>query len=209
MHLSRPGYAQRLLDAGVNEYFVSVAGGNRESHDSITQVKGAWDKMMTGMSLLDSKDDVRLLTNTVVTALSYRELPEMVASLSGLKRLVQMEFWNYWPMAETDKKQLCVSHGDVLPYLRDAILAARDLGRFVEVKNFPECLLGELGDVLVNAQPMLIIDPKFWTEFDRNGFNNCCHRESCSSTECLGLNAAYIERFGWERGLLSPLQQQK
>lgn len=207
MHLSRPGYAQRLYDAGVNEYFVSVAGGHRESHDRITQVSGAWDKMMAGMMLLDDKDDVRLLTNSVVTELSYRELPQMVESLSHLKRLVQMEFWNYWPMAETDTKALCASHADILPYLRDAILAARALDRFVEVKNFPECLLAELGDALVNAQPMLIIDPEFWTEFDRNGFNNCRHRETCASTECLGLNNAYIERFGWEDDILTPLSK--
>ena len=83
----------------------------------------------------------------------------------------------------------------------------RALGRFVEVKNFPECMLGNLGDALVNAQPMLIIDPEFWTEFDRNGFNNCHHREKGGSTECLGLNAAYINRFGWEEDALSPLPQ--
>ena len=207
VHLSRTDYADRLLDAGVNEFFVSVAGGNRDSHDRITQVGGAWDKMMAGLSYLDTKDDVRLLTNSVVTALSYRELPQMVAALGHLEKLVQMEFWNFWPMAERDAKQLCASHGDILPYLRDAILAARGLGRFVEVKNFPECLLGDLGDALVNAQPMLVIDPAFWTEFDRNGFNNCRHRETCASTECLGLNTAYIERFGWEEDLLSPISK--
>jgi MoaA/NifB/PqqE/SkfB family radical SAM enzyme len=205
VHLSRPKYADRLLDAGVNEFFVSVAGGNRDSHDAITQVPRAWDKMMAGLTYLDTKDDVRLLTNSVVTALSYRELPQMVSALSHLKKLVQMEFWNFWPMAESDEKQLCAPHGDILPYLRDAILAARAQGRFVEVKNFPECLLTDLGDALVNAQPMLVIDPAFWTEFDRNGFNNCRHRDSCGSTECLGLNNAYIDRFGWEEDLLSPL----
>lgn len=205
MHLSRPGYAQRLIDAGVNEYFVSVAGAGRESHDRITQVNGAWDKMMAGMALLDAHDDVRLLTNTVVTELSYRELPQMVAELAHLKRLIQMEFWTYWPMAERDEKSLCAAHADILPYLRTAITDARTLGRFVEVKNFPECLLGDQGDALVNAQPMLIIDPEFWKEFDRNGFNQCRHRDTCSSTECLGLNTAYIDRFGWEEDLLSPL----
>ena len=205
MHLSRPGYAERLLNAGVNEYFVSVAGASRESHDRITQVDGAWDKMMAGMSLLDQHDDVRLLTNTVVTELSYRELPELVAALSHLRRLVQMEFWNYWPMADTDEKNLCASHLDILPYLRRAIEAARGLDRYVEVKNFPECLLGDLSDALVNAQPTLLIDPAFWKEFDRNGFYQCAHKPGCTSTECLGLNTAYIKKFGWEAEELSPL----
>lgn len=205
VHLARPGYAQRLLDAGVDEYFVSVAGAGRESHDRITQVEGAWDKMLAGMETLDSHDDVKLLTNTVVTALSFRELPCIVDLLGHLRQLVQMEFWNYWPMAERDDKALCVRHADVLPHLREAILRARRLGRFVEVKNFPECLLGELRDALVNAQPTLVIDPAFWTEFDRNGFYQCRHRATCGSTECLGLNTAYVERFGWEEDILAPL----
>jgi hypothetical protein len=141
----------------------------------------------------------------VVTELSYRLLPDLVESLSQFRRLIQMEFWNYWPMAETDEKGLCARHSDVLPYLRRAILRARELDRFVEVKNFPECMLGQLGDAVVNAQPMLVIDPEFWKEFDRNGFYQCVHREACGSTECLGLNSAYIERFGWEADELSPL----
>lgn len=207
VHLGRHNYAQRLLDAGVNEYFVSVAGAGRESHDRITQVDGAWDKMMSGMEYLDGKEGVRLLTNTVVTALSYTELESIVDHLKHLKRLIQMEFWNFWPMAETDKKELCAPVQDVLPHIKAAITRARALGRFVEVKNFPECLLGDLGDALVNAQPTLLIDPAFWTEFDRNGFYKCAHRDVCGSEECLGLNDAYVERFGWEKVILNPLRK--
>lgn len=209
VHLAKPEYTQRLLDAGVNEFFVSVAGATRESHDHITAVPGAWDKMMAGLRLLDAAPDVRILTNTVVTELSYRELPAMVAALGHLDRLVQMEFWNYWPMSETDVKALCAPHAAILPHLREAILAARARGRFVEVKNFPECLLGDLGDALVNAQPTLVIDPAFWDEFDRNGFYQCPHKGACASTECLGLNSAYIARFGQEATLLHALPERR
>jgi MoaA/NifB/PqqE/SkfB family radical SAM enzyme len=207
MHLGRADYASRLVDAGVNEFFVSVAGASRESHDRITAVPGAWDKMMAGMAHLDAHDDVRLLTNTVVTQLCYRELPDLVEALSHFRRLIQMEFWNYFPMAETDEKDLCVRHADLLPVLRQTILKARAAGRFVEVKNVPECLLGQLSDALVNAQPLLVIDPDFWTEFDRNGFHQCPHRAECASTECLGLTSAYIRKFGDEADQLTPLAQ--
>ncbi|NNU80370.1 radical SAM protein [Halovulum dunhuangense] len=204
MHLARTDYADRLLAAGVNEFFVSVAGSDRESHDRITAVPGAWDKMLAGMEYLDRQDGVRLITNTVVTALSHELLPGIVDRLSHLERLVQMEFWTYFPMAETDEKGLCARHADILPHLRAAILRARALGRFVEVKNFPECLLGDLRDALVNAQPTLIIDPEFWTEFDRNGFYRCVHQAECGSKECLGLTPAYAARFGWEEDRLTP-----
>lgn len=207
MHLGQQSYADRLLEAGVDEFFVSVAGSDAATHDDITQVPRSWERMLAGLEYLDQFDHVSLLTNTVVTALSYRLLPDLVKALAHLRRLRQMEFWNYWPMAERDEKALIAKHAHVLPYLREALLGAMAAGRAVEVKNFPECLLGELRSVLVNDQPELHIDPAFWQEFNRNGFHRCVHRERCASTQCLGLNEAYVERFGWEASELSPLTQ--
>ncbi len=209
MRLGQTDYADRLVDAGIDEFFVSVAGSDAESHDRITQVNGAWDKMMRGMHHLDQYDHVRLITNSVVTTESYTLLPGMVDALAHLSRLVQMEFWNYFPMAETDEKDLAARHTDILPYLREAILKCRENGRFVEVKNFPECLLAELGDAVVNAQPMLVIDPDFWKEFDRNGFYQCPYQAQCGSTECLGLTTAYVAKYGDERAILKPLPKDK
>ena len=150
-------------------------------------------------------DGVVTLTNTVITKRSYRHLPQIVDLLGDLRRLVQMDFWGYWPMSETDEKDLVVSHVEVLPFLRQAIARARSLGRAVEVKNFPECLLGDDGDALNNDQPKLLIDPAFWTEFMRNGFEQCAHRAYCGSRRCLGLNTAYIKKFGWQADVLVPL----
>jgi hypothetical protein len=145
------------------------------------------------------------LTNTVITRRSYRHLPGIVDRLGHLRRLVQMEFWNYWPMSETDDKGLIVPHLDVLPFLRRAIALARQRGRAVEVKNFPECLLGEDRDALNNDQPKLFIDPAFWPEFMRNGFYQCAHRASCGSRQCLGFNTAYVKKYGWQADVLVPL----
>jgi hypothetical protein len=93
----------------------------------------------------------------------------------------------------------------VVPYLRQALATARKLGRAVEVKNFPECLLGEDRTALSNDQPKLFIDPAFWPEFMRNGFEQCVHRPVCGSTQCLGLTTAYIDKYGWDVDALSPL----
>jgi len=91
-----------------------------------------------------------------VTTGSHTLLPGMVDALAHLKRLVQMEFWNVFPMAENDHKDLAARHRDTLPYLKKAIHKCREAGRYVEAKNFSECMLGDLGDALVNAQPTLL-----------------------------------------------------
>jgi MoaA/NifB/PqqE/SkfB family radical SAM enzyme len=204
MHLADKAYSDTLVEAGVDEYFVSVAGPDAETHDEITTVVGSFDKTLRGLEILDTTNAVTL-TNTVVTARSFRLLPAVVDRLAHLKRLVQMEFWVYWPMSETDDKGLVASHAEIAPYLRDAVGRARSLGRGVEVKNFPECLLGDDGAALMNTQPQLFIDPAFWPEFMRNGFYQCVYRDRCASTECLGLSTAYIAKYGYEENVLRPI----
>jgi hypothetical protein len=133
-------------------------------------------------------------------------LPDVVDRLAHLRRLSRMEFWNYWPMSETDDKDLVVDNVEILPYLKAALLKTRAAGISLEVKNFPECLLGEDRRALNNDQPKLIIDPEFWPEFLRNGFDQCVHRAYCGARNCLGLNTAYVAKFGWQADLLIPLE---
>jgi MoaA/NifB/PqqE/SkfB family radical SAM enzyme len=206
MQLSRPGYLDGLIAAGVDEFFISVAGSDAETHDRITQVPGSWDRMIRGIEQIEAHGgDLVVITNTVVTAQSYTLLSGMVQALARFSCVAQHEFWNYFPMAERDEKNLIVRHADLIPPLRAAIAAAQAAGRRVEVKNVPQCLLGDDSDTLVNAQPTLVISPDFWVEFDRNGFYRCPHQNRCASQECLGLTEAYIHRFGDERDLLKIL----
>jgi MoaA/NifB/PqqE/SkfB family radical SAM enzyme len=202
--LADRNYCHELVAAGIDEYFVSVTAADAATHDAITGVKGSFDKTVRGLENLENFAEVTTLTNTVISELSYRQLPEVVARLGHLRQLAQMEFWSYWPMRETDDKNLIASHLEVLPYLREAIAAARLRGRTVEVKNFPECLLGDDRDALENDQPKLVIDPEFWPEFMRNGFHQCVHRSYCASRRCLGLNTAYVNKYGWHAEVLVP-----
>ena len=204
MRLAQPGYCAELIDAGVDEFFVSVAAADAATHDAITQVPGSFDKTVRGLELLDGHEHVMTITNTVVTSLNFTQLAALVERLKALRRLAQMEFWFYFPMHEQDTKGLIASHLDALPFLKEAIAAVRALDRGVEVKNFPECLLGNDRDTLYNDQPTLLIDPAFWTEFSRNGFYQCVYREQCGATQCLGLNSAYIKKYGDHADLLKP-----
>lgn len=205
MHLARPGYVDKLIDAGVDEYFVSVAGADAATHDGITAVRGSFDKMMIGLEKLSAVPGTAIITNTVVTELSYRLLPGVVDALSGIGALTQMEFWHYFPMSRSDDKQLLADYRQIVPYLREACRRADALGVAVEIKNVPQCLLGEDAHRLENGQAELLIDPAFWVEFDKNGFYRCPHRAACTAQSCLGLSEAYITRFGDMAADLRPL----
>ena len=205
MHLDNKKYCQSLIDAGVDEYFVSVAGSDPITHDAITEVKGSFQRTLHGLENLDQFAHVTSITNTVVTERSYRLLPDMVDALAHLKQLKQMEFWVYFPMSENDEKGLCANNLEILPYLKEASDRARKLGRYIEIKNFPQCLLEEDGGLLLNDQPQLFIDPDFWIQFERNGFYQCRHRDACQSQQCLGLNTAYVRKYGWQEDKLHPI----
>ncbi len=205
MRMADPACCHRLIDAGIDEFFISLTADSAELHDRITEVPGSFEKTLQGLRNLDQIDGVRLMTNTVITRLSYQSLPGVVRLLKDLKQLVEMDFWNYWPMHEQGDAELLVPHLDVQPFLREAIQLARSFGRYVEVKNFPHCLLGTEADALRNDQPELRIDPEFWNEFNRNGFHQCVYRDVCGSQQCLGLNTAYTNCFGWHEDLLRPL----
>jgi MoaA/NifB/PqqE/SkfB family radical SAM enzyme len=207
--LAAKSYCRELVEAGINEYFISVTAADAATHDAITGVAGSFEKTVEGLENLDAFEEVTTLTNTVITERSYRQLPQVVEQLRHLRRLAQMEFWTYWPLREADDKNLIASHLDVLPYLREAIAAARRHGRSVEVKNFPECLLGDAHDALDNDQPKLIIDPDFWPEFMRNGFHQCVHKDYCASRSCLGLNTAYVKKYGWHADVLVPFPRER
>ncbi len=204
MRLSDPRYCHTLVDSGIDEFFVSLTADNSELHDFITEVPGSFERTLHGISNLSEFPNVAVLTNTVVTRLSYKCLPGVVELLKDIPNLVEMDFWNYWPMQEEGDPRLMVSHFEVQPFLREAIRLARSYGREVETKNFPHCLLGSEADVLINDQPELRIDPRFWTEFNRNGFHSCAFRDVCGSKQCLGLNAAYVKEFGWHEDELRP-----
>lgn len=207
MHLARPGYLDRLLQSGVNEFFISVAGHNATLHDHITKVDGAFDKMITGIKMIENSDiDARVITNTVITSESYYALSDIVHLLAQFQKVVRHEFWNFFPMDGRDHKTLLVKLEHLMPHVIAAIKSSIKAGKKCEIKNIPECLLAEFAQHLVNDQPMLLIDNDFWIEFDRNSFHNCPHQDICQSKQCLGLTSAYISRFGNEKNLLTPIK---
>ncbi len=206
MRLAQRNYCDELVASGVDEFFVSVCAADAATHDAITQVPGSFEKTMHGLELLDGYEGVTTITNTVVTALNFTQLSTLVDRLATRTRLAQMEFWFYFAMNENDDKRLIPHIPSVLPELKKAIARLRNNGLGIEVKNFPECLLGGDRDVLYNDQPTLFIDPGFWGEFMRNGFDQCIFRSECSSKQCLGLNSAYRGRYGDHADLLKPFK---
>jgi MoaA/NifB/PqqE/SkfB family radical SAM enzyme len=195
-------YLQGLIDSGVNEFFVSIHGLER-THDEITRTRGSFRETLAGIhSLRDFP--VNVIPNTVLTKTNYFEVAPLMAALCTLP-VHEIHLWNYYPMEKTDTRDLLVSLKDFLALLREVLAIVKPSGKALVLKSFPECLsLGEPG-FFDSGLPVTIIPEGFWRKFRENRFGTCPNKEQCTARECWGLSAAYIQKYGDERHLLSPM----
>ena len=137
----------------------------RKTHDAITQVpKDPSTRRCAGWSCSKSSESVTSITNTGGhRATAFRHLPALVerlkraaaAGADGILVLLSDE-----RDRTTRPGRLPTWRGTAVPAARPSRLRATDSGRGIEVKNFPECLLGnDCGRLQPPAE--LFIDPAF------------------------------------------------
>jgi len=202
--LSELEYCKKLINAGVNEFYVSIYGSNSRIHDSITGMKGSFKETHNALFNLN-KLGVRIITNTVVTKYNYKQLPKIVELISQFNNIKEIEFWNYWPMAKEDCHDIIPPIKKVIAKLSQACGIANKSYIFVCLKYFPECLLKKYSKYIDNHQPDTIIDESYWEKYRKNVFGNCIYKGACSSKGCMGFTLAYIHKFGWEENILNPI----
>ncbi len=195
-------FARRLVDAGIDEFFVSLHGPDAQTQDYISQRKGSFDEAMQGLNNL-AKLDVCIMTNTVLTTMNVDVLPQLVDTVGHLP-LARMEFWYYLPMEDyADNLGLLPTMKQLIPQLKETIRRAKAKDFGVVVKYVPQCLLGEHGDTIDNAQPDVVIVEDFYEVYPEFA---CLYEAKCEHSEsCLGLHNPYIEKFGWEEDWITPI----
>lgn len=199
--MAEGAFAKRLVDAGIDEFFVSLHGPNAEVQDHISQRPGSFDEAWAGMHNLKALG-ATLLTNTVLCTPNAAHLDAIVETVAPLGP-ARMEWWNYLPMEDfADERELLVPMQTLMPALRAALARAAELGIETTTKYVPRCLLGEHGATLDNGQPDVVIAEDFYEPYPRF---SCLYEAKCEHSEtCLGLTHSYIEKYGWERDRLVP-----
>ena len=200
--LADRAFTHALVEAGIDEFFVSLHGDTADLHDRITQRAGSFDELVRGLAHL-ATHAVRRITNTVVHRTNIGAF-ENIVGIAHAHGVSEMEFWNYLPMEDhADERNLIAPLPETMPSLRTALARCAALGIRAVTKYVPRCLLGEHGATLDNSQPDTIIDETFWNEFPRFA---CLYEGVCEhSDECLGLSHDYVRKFGWEEAALQPV----
>ncbi len=132
-------FARKSVAAGLTEVIFSLNSHDARTHDALVGVKGAYDQVVKGV------EHVRRLgtsfsMNVVVTAKNYPQLPDMVRAFHGLGAR-SITFLQLVPNDRDWERSRHVIYYETdlgRPYVRGALVAARDLGIQVEFKKFPE-----------------------------------------------------------------------
>jgi len=200
--LADPAFTEELVDAGIDEFFVSLHGDTAALHDRITQRPGSFDELVRGLENL-ARHPVRRITNTVVHRANIGAF-EGIVDVAHARGVSEMEFWNYLPMEDhADERDLIAPLAAAMPSLRRALERCAARGIRSVTKYVPRCMLGVHGATLDNSQPDTIIVESFWNEFPRFA---CLYEALCEhSDECLGLSHDYVRKFGWEERTLVPI----
>lgn len=195
-------YLHRLIDSGLNEFFISLHGFE-EVHDAITRTSGSFKEALEGIHNLKGLG-VNVITNTVLTKTNYHDLVPLMAKLCE-EEISELHLWNFCPMERTDTRDLLVSMSDFVELLPEILSTVKASGKALVLKHFPQCISVEEPGFFDNGVPMLLIHDNFWRKFGENRYGECVHRDICKAKECCGLSSAHIQKYGVERGLLSPV----
>ncbi|MDC0740799.1 radical SAM protein [Polyangium mundeleinium] len=195
-----------LMDAGIDEFFVSFHAPEAALYDKLVQREGSFESILAGLESIVAEGGA-LSTNTAIVAPNHDHLEAIVERLLPF-RPQSVEFWNYWPRGDEEaQRQMAARVGDVRPHLIGALRLALQNGIPPVVKWFPRCLLGPFARYLDDAQPKALIDDAYWT---REPAYSCIYEGICADagSACSGLSHSYVEQHGWEETLLSPRRQE-
>jgi len=195
-----------LMDAGIDEFFVSFHAPDEALYDELAQRRGAFRSILEGLESIAAEGGA-LSTNTAIVRANHDKLEAIVQRLLPF-RPQSMEFWNYWPRGDEDAgRRMAARVGDIAPHLTSALRIAVQNGIPPVVKWFPRCLLGPYARYLDDAQPNALIADEYWS---REPAYSCIYEGICADAggACSGLSHSYVEQHGWEESRLSPRKRE-
>jgi cyclic pyranopterin phosphate synthase len=200
--LANRTFLNDLIDAGVDEFFVSIHGPDPDICDRLTARAGSFRAIMAGIEAV-AESTATLMTNTAIVEPNHRRLSDIVALVAPFRPRT-MDFWNIWPrIDQDDSRGMFVRVTDARPHLWKALGACEERGILPVVKWFPHCMLGPYVRYHDDGQPTVLVEQSYWEKAPQFA---CIYEGVCrhAPEPCAGLSYPYIHKFGWEEDVLEP-----
>ncbi len=204
IRLADPALTAALLEAGVNEFFISLHAARAETSDAITNAPGTFDKSCVGIDEL-VRQGAAVWLNFVFCQLNHREFPSYVEMVADRWPQASIVVSFVAPSSDVvpHTPELIPRYRDVMPDLAEGVKRAAALG--VSVGGF-ESMCGI---------PLCLVPPELSHAFEladiRDGLDRgeFVHPDECGrcalQTKCFGLRRGYAELHGAEE--LRPVAQ--
>lgn len=140
MFSHRP-FCEQAIAAGANEFALALHGVTADTHDRLTRAPGAFRQVVTGIRNLVRLDQ-RVLMNTVITSLNYRELPDLARLFVRLGvSQYQFAFVHVLGTAAQNAAWLVPRKTDVMPFVRAGLDVGIRAGLRCMTEAIPFCFL--------------------------------------------------------------------
>lgn len=125
-----------LTKAGINEISPAVHGPNSQIHDRLTHSPGSFNQTITGIKNA-KKHGIYTLTNTVITSMNYKYLPDIAKLLVYLGvNQFQFAFIHIIGRGWENRNWIVPKKTEILPYLYKAL----DIGIKASIPCYTEAI---------------------------------------------------------------------
>jgi len=202
-------FCKKLIEAGANEFGPAIHGSTKEIHDGLTRSDGSFKQTLQGIHNL-KKLNQRITTNTVITKINYKDLPNIAKMLSEIGvRQYQFAFMHINRIIQNDKKlieEIVPRYKEVKSSVEQGLQIGIDSNIRVMAEAFPYCTLDEQYHSYISENYIpetIIVEDDLKTDFKKmkkdgaklkgEKCKNCKFYEKCEGPWC-----DYAEIFGFD-----------
>jgi radical SAM protein with 4Fe4S-binding SPASM domain len=145
--------ARRLKQSGLSQVTISIYGPTAEIHDRMTGVRGSFIETMGGIDTC-TKEDIKLSTNTVISNVNYKVLPQIINLLKD-KEITEMAFNLFIPPINVNQRE------------EEIMTIKESLSAFTDVYQIAKQLNKKV--ILVTPAPICLLDKDIKEEIIQKG----------------------------------------
>lgn len=199
-------FCLKTVQAGSTQFSPALHGSTAEIHDELTKVPGSFEQTVQAIKNF-KKLNQYILTNTVITGLNYKDLPNIAGLLVDLGvDQFQFAFVHILGTAAENKDWLVPRKSEVVPYIKQGLDIGVGAGKIVSTEAIPYCLMPGYEDYISEdfIPETRIYDIDFVVEKyeDYRRSSGKAKRKECKNCKfykkCEGPWKEYVEMFGWE-----------
>lgn len=206
--LNSKKYAEQIVDAGANDFIVSIHGPTAKIHDDLTTRKGSFDNAIStlcNLNEISEKQNIGVHTNTVITKSNMCHLPKMHHLFIGCgSKRIQIAFPQPLGNALTNFDEIVPNMTDAVSWIRKMLNESSYPLIPVKVEGVPLCLMRGLERCIqeLGADTRQINYPHHHTisDFKKHRMDVKVKGKMCSSCNktniCEGIWPNYAERKG-------------